>query len=208
MSAEPMQRIIPIGAHVQCTDGYGGSVTRLIVDPPARRLTHIIVQDGTLPGVEHLVPVARIAGTTYDRVTLDCTQDTLAALEPFAEERFISSNASDYEPFYAVDPFAEFEADHIPLVTEHIPPGELAIQRDAQVMASDGPAGHLTAFVVDRASGGINSIVVRLGHWLTKHEQVIPIAAVERIDSGTLSLTLARDQIATLPVMPMRRRYD
>ena len=108
MSAEPTQRIIPIGVHVQCTDGYGGSVTR----------------------------------------------------------------------------------------------------RDTQVMASDGPAGHLTAFFVDRASGGINSIVVRLGHWLTKHEQTIPIAAVERIDSGTLYLALTRDQIATLPVMPMRRRCD
>jgi hypothetical protein len=208
MNAEPTQRIIPVGASVQCTDGQGGSVTRLIVDPPARRLTHIVVQDRTVPAVEHLVPVAWIAGATHDSVSLDCTQGALAAIEPFAEERYISSHASDYEPFYAVDPFAEFEAEHIPLVTEHIPPGELAIQRDAQVMASDGPAGHMTAFVVDRASGGINCIVVRLGHWLTRHEQAIPIAAVERMDSRTLYLTLAREQIATLPVMPLRRRYD
>src|SRR5262245_34827034 len=201
MNAEPTQRIIPLGAHVQCADGHGGSLTRLIVDPLARRLTPIVVQDGTVPAVEHLVPVARIAGTTHDRVTLDCTQDTLVALEPFAEERYISSNASDYEPFYAADPFAEFEADHIPLVTEHIPPGELALQRGAQVMASDGPVDEVTAFVVDRASGGISSIVVQLGHWLTRREQAIPIAAVERIDSDTLYLTLTRDQIATLPAI-------
>jgi len=48
MSAEPTQYMVPVGAHVQCTDGYGGSVTRLIVDPLARRLTHIVVQDGTV----------------------------------------------------------------------------------------------------------------------------------------------------------------
>jgi hypothetical protein len=131
MSAGPTQRILPLGARVQCTDGHGGSVTRLIVEPLARRLTHIVVQDDTLPAVEHLLPAARIAETTHDLVTLDCTQDILEALEPFADERYISSNASDYEPFYAVDPFAEFEAEHIPLVTEHIPPGELAIQRGA-----------------------------------------------------------------------------
>jgi uncharacterized protein YrrD len=202
MNAEPTQRIIPVGAHVQCTDGHGGSVTGLIIDPLARRLTHIVVQDYTVPAVEHLVPVARVAGTTHDRVTLDCTRETLAALEPFAEGRYISSNASDYELFYAVDPFAEFEAEHIPLVTEHIPPGELAIQRGAQVVAIDGPVGEMAALVVDRASDDISSIVVRLGHWLTKHEQAIPIAAVERIESGNLYLTLARDQVATLPAIP------
>src|SRR6266536_3868799 len=202
MSVEPTQRIIPLGAQVECTDGYGGSVTGLIVEALARRLTHIVVQDDTVPAVDHLVPVARVAGTTHDGVTLDCTRDTLAALEPFTEERYIRSNASDEEPCYAVDPFSEFEAEHILLVTEHIPPGELAIQRGAQVMASDGPAGEVAAFVVEGASGRISSIVVRLGHWLTKHEQAIPIAAVERIDSGNLYLMLARDQIATLPVMP------
>jgi hypothetical protein len=177
-------------------------VTGLIVEALARRLTHIVVQDDTVPAVEHLVPVARVAGTTHERVTLDCTRETLAALEPFAEARYISSNASDEEPFYAVDPFAQFEAEHIPMVTEHIPPGELAIQRDAQVMASDGPAGELTAFVVEGASGGISSIIVQLGHWLTRREQAIPIAVVEQIDSGTLYLTLARDQIVTLPAIP------
>jgi len=202
MSAGPTQRILPLGARVQCTDGHGGSVTGLIVEPLARRLTHIVVQDYTMPAVEHLVAIARVAETTHDLVALDCTRETLAALEPFAEERYISSNASDEEPFYAVDPFAEFEADHIPLVTEHIPPGELAIRRGAQILASDGHAGELTAFVVDRASGGISSIILRLGHWLTRREQVIPIAAVERIESGTLYLTLARDQIATLPAIP------
>ena len=55
-------------------------------------------------------------------MTLDCTRETLATIEPFADERYIRSNASDYMPFYAVDPFAEFEAEHIPLATEHIPP--------------------------------------------------------------------------------------
>jgi len=205
MSAKPTPRTISLGAQVECTDGYGGSLTGLILDPLARRLTHIVVQDYTVPAVEHLVPIGRVAGTTHDRVTLDCTRETLAALELFAEERYIRSNASDYEPFYAVDPFAEFEAEHIPLVIEHIPPGELAIQGGAQVMASDGPAGELTAFVVEGASGAISSIVVRLGDWPTKREQVIPIAEVERIGSRAVYLKLAREQVATLPARPLPR---
>jgi len=204
MNAEPTEHIISLGAHVHCSDGYGGSVTRLIVEAPNRRLTHIVVQDRTVPAVEHLVPIAWIAGTTYHRVTLDCTQSTLVALEPFAGEQYISSHASDYEPFYGVDPFAEFEAENIPLVTEAIPPGELAIQRGAQAIASDGPVGEVSAFVVDRASGDISCIVVRLGHWFARHEHAIPIATVERIESGIISLTFTREQIAALPAIQLQ----
>jgi uncharacterized membrane protein len=193
MNAEPPPRTISLGAQVQCTDGYGGNVTRLIVDPLARRLTHLVVQDYTVPAVDHLVPIARVAGTTHDRVRLDCTREILAAREPFAVERYIRSDASDYMPLYAVDAFAEFEAEHIPLVTEHIPPGELAIQAGARVMASDGPVGEVTAFVVEGASGTISSIVVRLGDWPTRREQVIPIAAIGWIGSRALYLTLARE---------------
>ncbi|MFL5802439.1 MAG: PRC-barrel domain-containing protein, partial [Roseiflexaceae bacterium] len=76
------------------------------------------------------------------------------------------------------------------------------LQRGAQVVASDGPVGEVTGFVVEGVSGAISSLVVQLGHWLTRHEQAIPIATVERIDSGTLYLTLARDQVTTLPAIP------
>jgi hypothetical protein len=190
---------------VQCTDGYGGSVIELIVEPLARRLTHIVVQDHTVPAVEHLVPIRRVAGTTHDRVRLDCTRETLAALEPFAVERYIRSDASSYQPFYAVDPFAEFEAEHIPLVTQHIPAGELAIQSGAQVLASDGPVGEVSGCVLEGAKGAISSIVVRLGAWPTRRERVVPIAEVEHIGSRTLSLRLAREQVATLPTRPLLR---
>lgn len=208
MNAEPTQRIIPLGVHVQCIDGHGGSVSRLIVDPLTRRLSHIVVQNGTASGVEHRVPVAWILRATLGSVVLDCTQDALAAIELFVEERSISSNASEYEPSYAVDRSAEFKARHIPSIAEPIPPGELAIQRGAQLMARDGPLGTVTAFFINRADGGITFIVVQLEHRLTKHKQAILIAAVQRMDSRALYLTLARDQTATLPATLLRRRYD
>jgi uncharacterized membrane protein len=205
VNAEPTPRILSLGAQVQCTDGYGGSVTGLIVEPLARRLTHIVVQDHTVPAVEHLVPIRRVTGTTVNLVRLDSTRETLAALEPFAEQGYIRSDASSYQPFYAVDPFTEFEAEHIPLVTQHIPPGELAIQSGAQVLASDGPIGEVSGCVLEGASGAISSIVVRLGDWPTRREQVVPIAEVEHIGSRTLSLRLVREQIAALPARPLPR---
>jgi uncharacterized membrane protein len=203
MNAEPAPRIIPLGAQVACIDGYGGSMTGLIVDPLARRLTHIVVRDYTVPAVDHLVSLAQVAGTTEDRVRLGCSRDTLAALDPFADERYIRSEASYYMPIYAIDPFMEFEAEHIPLVTEQIPPGELAIQDGAQILASDGPVGEVSAFVVKNGSGAISAIVVRVGDGPTSREHTISIAEVEQIGSRTLSLTLAREQVARLPARPL-----
>ena len=81
-------------------------------------------------------------------------------------------------PIYTLDPFMEFEAEHIPLVTEQIPPGELAIQAGAQILASDGPVGEVSAFVVGGASDAISAIVVRVGDGPTRPEQTIPIAAI------------------------------
>ena len=53
-------------------------------------------------------------------------------------------------------------------------------------MASDGPVGELSAFVVKGASDTISAIVVRLGDWPTRREQVIPIAAIGRMDARAL----------------------
>ena len=73
------------------------------------------------------------------------------------------------------------------------------------MLASDGPLGEVSGCVVKGASGALSSIVVRVGEWPTRSEQVVPIAEVERIGSRTLWLRLARGQVATLPARPLPR---
>ena len=48
---------------------------------------------------------------------------------------------------YAFYPYAEFEAENIPVVDEHIPRGELTIRRGARVDANNGPAGMVAEFL-------------------------------------------------------------
>jgi len=108
---------------------------------------------------------------------------------------------------YAFYPYAEFEAENIPVVDEHIPPGELTIRRGARVEANDGPAGMVAEFVVDRVSGAISHIVVQRGHLFGKQERAVPITAIGRISSGIVSLKISRDDLDALPTIPLRRRY-
>ncbi|HEX9439141.1 MAG TPA: AMP-binding protein [Roseiflexaceae bacterium] len=198
---------IPVGASVYCTDGYGGILTQLVIDPVARRVTHIVVQDGALQALDHLVPVERIASAARDRVILDCTQADLSTFEPFTEAHYIRSGAKDFYEVYAFYPYAEFEAENIPVVDEHIPRGELTIRRGARVEANDGPAGMVAEFVVDRASGAISHIVVQRGHLFGRQERAVPVTAIRRISSATVSLNMSRDDVDALPTIPLRRRY-
>ena len=198
---------IPVGARVYCTDGYGGILTQLVIDPVARRVTHVVVQDGALQAFDHLVPVERIASAERDRVILDCTQAELSMFEPFTEAHYIRSGAKDFYEVYAFYPYAEFEAENIPVVDQHIPRGELTIRRGARVEANDGPAGMVAEFVVDRASGAISHIVVERGHLFGKQERAVPVTAIGRISSAVVSLNMSRHDIDALPPIPLRRRY-
>ena len=52
-----------IGAEVACSDGACGELRRVIVDPVARQVTHLVVEPRQVGGGGHLVPIDRAAST-------------------------------------------------------------------------------------------------------------------------------------------------
>ena len=46
-----------IGSAVSCSDGACGELRRVVVDPVARALTHLVVEPGHRRGTGRLVPV-------------------------------------------------------------------------------------------------------------------------------------------------------
>ena len=52
---------LTIGADVSCTDGVCGKLSRLVIDPRARTVTHLVVNDRQFQG--RLVPLNLIAST-------------------------------------------------------------------------------------------------------------------------------------------------
>jgi hypothetical protein len=76
-----------IGSEVLCSDGTCGVVRRVVVDPVARALTHLVVepQHGRERG--HLVPVGLVASTT-NGIALTCPTSELEALEEAEETQF------------------------------------------------------------------------------------------------------------------------
>jgi hypothetical protein len=61
-----------IGAEVSCTDGFCGTVSRVVVNLRARTVTHLVVNDRQLQG--RLVPLNLVDGdAATGKIRLGCT---------------------------------------------------------------------------------------------------------------------------------------
>jgi hypothetical protein len=70
-----------IGADASCADGARGQVSRIIVNPVTREVTHLAVDPGHRHGRGRLVPVD-LVDTTTGQIRLRCTQAEFQALRP------------------------------------------------------------------------------------------------------------------------------
>src|SRR5580692_5743881 len=84
-----------IGAQVSCSDGAVGKVSRVVVDPVAKALTHLVVEPGFRQGPSRLVPLDLvIGGGDGGEVRLSCTKAEFENLEPAEETKFVPRTTS------------------------------------------------------------------------------------------------------------------
>ena len=84
-SGDDLIRQFPIGSAVMCRDGRFGQLRRIVVDPIAMAVTHLVVEPEHHSGEARLVPVGLVDRTTEDELLLVCDRDKVADCE-FAEE--------------------------------------------------------------------------------------------------------------------------
>jgi sporulation protein YlmC with PRC-barrel domain len=85
-----------IGSQVSCSDGVCGELRRVVVDPVARALTHLVVEPRHRPGSGHLVPIDLVASTTGSTVQLSCTTAEFEALEDAEETQFLPGASGEW----------------------------------------------------------------------------------------------------------------
>ena len=214
-----------IGAEASCSDGAVGEVTRVIVDPVAEAVTHLVV------GLEHgrdsgrLVPLDLIESTA-GQIQLGCTRAEFGKLEPAEETRFIPATSAyagygagqvSYWPYYGLGAGslgAGAGAGGMGLgsmslglnggslsqtVTyDSIPPGEVDVHRGDHVEATDGSIGRVQGLVIDRGSGHVTHVLLQEGHLWGRREVAIPVSAVASAADGIL-LTITKQQVKDLP---------
>jgi hypothetical protein len=202
-----------IGAEASCSDGLGGKVSRLVMDPVALTVTHLVIEPKHRAEPGRLVPV-HLVDTTADHLRLRCSVAEFDKLE-LAEETDLAEGldyAGGYGQAEAVQSYGGMGSmggsgmgigmglgQSTPVVVHDVVPlGETDVQRGESVHALDGEIGKVQGFLVDPGDNHITHVLLQEGHLWGRKEVSIPISAVIGVDAG-IRLNITKKQVEDLP---------
>jgi hypothetical protein len=205
-----------IGSEVSCSDGVCGDLRRVVVDPVARALTHLVVEPKHGREKGHLVPIALVSSTS-DGVLLACTRAEFDDLEE-AEETQLLPGATDQWgygqdqmlswPYYGFGGGGALsmggsvmmrDPDRPLVVTnDRVPLGEVEVRRGDHVFATDGAIGRVQGLVIHPGDHCVTHVLLDEGHLWGQKRVAIPISAVKDANDG-VRLNLTQDEVRDLP---------
>jgi sporulation protein YlmC with PRC-barrel domain len=197
-----------IGAGARCTDGACGQVSRIIVNPVTREVTHLAVDPKYRPGPGRLVPVDLVDAAT-GQIRLRCTLAEFQTLRPAQEAesvRGLDPTGSPHAPkqvnwavwmHAARDPGASEAPQQV--TVDSVPSGEVDIHCGLTVCATDGEIGQVQGLFVEPGGNQVTHVLLQKGHMPGRKEVAIPISAVTKILTLLIHLSLTRHQVKDLP---------
>jgi sporulation protein YlmC with PRC-barrel domain len=209
-----MARRMPfrIGADASCSDGPCGQVSRIIVNPAAREVTHLVVDQKHDPG--RLVPVDLVDAPT-GQLRLRCTLAEFQALQAAQETevvpdldptghrdtpRSVNFLPVSPGPFWLTGGRGPSRPQAPQKVTvDSVPSGEVDIRRELTVRATDGEVGQVQGVVVEPGGHNVTHVLLQERHMLGRKEIAVPIGAVTKIGTLLIRLSLTKQQVKDLP---------
>jgi sporulation protein YlmC with PRC-barrel domain len=203
-----------IGADARCTDGACGQVSRIIVNPVTREVTHLAVDPKHRPGPGRLVPVDLVDATT-GQIQLRCTLAEFQTLPPAQETEAVpnldpTGTGTQTTPLTGVNwllryPWMRGARDRgepkapQQVTVDSVPSGGVAIHRGLTICATDGEIGQVQGLVVEPGGHQVTHVLLQKGHMPGRKEVAIPIGAVTKIGTLLIHLSLTRHQVKDLP---------
>jgi sporulation protein YlmC with PRC-barrel domain len=200
---------------VLCEDDEVGKLADLVVDPVAKRVTHLVVKPEHGMGSSHLVPIELVEPSEQvGGIALTCSRAELETLPPVEEFTYlrlgdVATKDPDWDvgvsdvlalPYYDSTGLAgpvEAVGD-MGVVYDRVPKGEVELRRSSRVMAANGDyIGDVDGFLVD--DDHITHFVLERGHLWGRREVTVPIGAVASVKSDVVTLSLSKDEIGALP---------
>jgi sporulation protein YlmC with PRC-barrel domain len=195
-----------IGVEARCTDGICGAVSRVVVDPVARVVTHLVVEPKHRQGLGRLVPLDLVDATSGE-IRLSCTIADFEKLDFAEETQFLPGiSYSGYGPgqvlswpYYGLGDLGLGVGDVPPSVTyDTVPLGEVTVRRGERVHATDGEIGRVQGLVVDSRDHHVTHVLLQKGHLWGRKDVAIPIGAVTGVVDG-IRLSMTKQEVQDLP---------
>ncbi len=198
---------LPINATIECSDEQYGTSVAIILNPTSVEVSHLIVREPGLFGVDRMVPIALVTESTPEQIRLRCTKDELVELPAFVSTSYLPASPH-YLPAYGAGMMFSPYLSMRPAVSidhENTPADELAIHRGAHVHATDGHIGVVGEFLVNPVSSGIAHVHPARGALLEPPECRRPVAKIDHIEEDTVYLTLNKHEVEALPALAVNR---
>ena len=202
-----------IGAKASCSDGVCGEVSRLVMDPVALTVTHLVIEPKHRREPGRLVPV-HLVDTTTGQIRLRCTTAEFGKLDLAQETDLVEGldYGGGYGQAEAVQGYGGMGGGgatgmgigmgvgHSRPVVVHdvVPLGEVDVQRGERVHALDGEIGQVQGFLCDPGDNHVTHVLLQEGHLWGRKEVSIPISAVIGVDAG-IRLNITKKQVEDLP---------
>ena len=206
-----------MGAPASCSDGFCGELSRTILDPATRTITHLVIEPKHKKEEGRLVPL-HLVEAAGGEIRLSCTLAEFEQLEP-SEEVDVAEGV-DYGGGYGSAASVQGYGNvggmgagasssgmgigmglghRTPIVVSHaVPLGETEVEWHESVHAVDGEIGRVEGFVVDPADNKVTHVLLQEGHMWGRKEVAIPVSAIVSVDAG-IRLNITKRQVEDLP---------
>lgn len=204
-----------IGVEVTCSDGVCGDLRRVVIDPVARVLTHLVVEPKHRQGQGRLVPID-LVDASAEEIRLRCGAAEFDALQEAEETHFLTGAGEQMGygagqalawPYYGLGGgmggigMGGMGMANTPqvVIEDRVPAGEVEVRRGEHVHASDGNIGRVQGLVIDPKDHHVTHVLLQEGHLWGKREIAIPIGAVKDVAGDGVRLSLTKDEVRDLP---------
>ncbi len=213
---------LELGTEVRSSDDeVVGELADVVIDPIKQRVTHLVVKPHHGHGQTHLVSI-ELASAEGGAISLSCPAEDVRALpnvEEFAYLRLGEAPVADPDwdvgvtnvlalPYYESAGFADYSAaveQDVGVFYDRVPKGEVEVRRASSVRTADGEyIGDVDGFLVED-DDHITHFVLEQGHLWGRREVTVPIAAVAKVESDTVTVNLSKDEIGKLPTHRLHR---
>lgn len=202
---------------MKCEDGICGELARVVIDPLAKAVTHVVVDPRHPSGPTKLVPVevvepAEDAGADGE-LSLRCSRAELMEMDDAEDAQFLPGTNPEwgYGPgrvllwaYYGLELGVEGIGGPVPqpVIYDKVPAGEVQVRRGDTVKATDGAIGRVKGLVVDPSDHHVTHVLLQEGHLWGQKQVAIPITAVAEM-GDEIRLSMSRQQVQALPEVPV-----
>jgi hypothetical protein len=205
---------LALGSTVRCSDGAVRELADIVVDGPARRVTHLVVQPKHRHEAARLVPLELVGEDAEGGVSLFCTAETLEGFEPVREYAYLPAGEQpeksgqwdvgvedvlvvpSFEPLDVAEP----ELDpNVSLMYDRVPKGEVELRLTSSVYSADEHRlGSLNGVVVGD-DGVIIVLAVQRGHLWWRREVSVPVEAIASLENDVATLAVEKGELKKFP---------